>query len=275
MTLFPIDESDRKPLGSTREKISAIGVGTWAIRDPERMVEALTYAFTHGIDHVDTAEMYGNGSAEEVVGRAVKTVGRGNVFITTKLLPHRFRSPDLAVKAMRQSLSRLGVVEVDLVLIHWPDDKTSIRDQVRNLEELAERGYTRYIGVSNFNVGELKEALESTRKHDIVVDQVHYSVLHRERERELLPFTIEKKITIQSYTPIERGRVKRVQVLREIAEKYGKTTVQVALNYLISKPYVTAIPKSEKVERISEFIGAMGWRLSRDDIARIEESLPL
>ncbi|MCE4617962.1 MAG: aldo/keto reductase, partial [Desulfurococcales archaeon] len=138
MTLFPLDESDRKPVGSTGETISAIGIGTWAIRDADKMVEALVYAFTHGIDNVDTAEMYGNGFAEEVVGRAVRKVGRDNVFITTKLLPHRFRSPDLAVKALKQSLSRLGVIEVDLVLIHWPDDRTSITDQVRNLEVLAE-----------------------------------------------------------------------------------------------------------------------------------------
>lgn len=273
MTLFPLDESDRKPVGSTGEAISAIGIGTWAIRDADKMVGALVYAFTHGVDNVDTAEMYGNGFAEEVVGRAVRKVGRDNVFITTKLLPHRFRSPDLAVKALKQSLSRLGVIEVDLVLIHWPDDRTSIAEQVRNLEVLAERGYTRYIGVSNFTARDLEEALVSTKKYEIVVNQVHYSVLHRDPEENLLPVAIERRVTLQAYTPIERGRVKRLALLRELAEKYGKTPVQIALNYLISRPYVTAIPKSERTERIAEFIGAMGWRLSEEDIERIENTL--
>lgn len=273
MTLFPIDNSDRKPIGSTGETVSAIGVGTWAIRDPDRMVEALVYAFSNGIDNVDTAEMYGNGLAEEVVGRSVKRVGRDNVFITTKLLPHRFRSEDLAEKAMKRSLSRLGVDYVDLVLIHWPDNVAGIQDQIRSLEFLAEKGYTRYIGVSNFEASDLEEAISSTKKHEIVVDQIHYSVLYRHPEKTLLPLAIEKGITVQAYTPIERGRVNTIDLLKEIGEKYGKTPVQVALNYLISRPRVVAIPKSERVERIREFIGAMGWRLSSSDIELIEKSL--
>ncbi len=263
------DPSDRKPIGKTGETVSAIGIGTWAIRDPKSMEEALVYAFTQGIDNVDTAEMYGNGLAEEVVGRAVARVGRDSVFITTKLLPHRFRSPDTAVKAMKASLARLGVSYVDLVLIHWPDDLATVEAQVRALEELAERGLTRYIGVSNFNRSLLEEAIAAARKHEIVVDQVHYSVIHREVEESLLPFCVERGVTIQAYTPIERGRVADLAVIRELAVKYGKTPIQVALNYLISRPRVVAIPKTERKERVDEFLGAMGWRLSPEDVERI------
>lgn len=274
MPRYPVDESDRKPIGSTGETVSAVGLGTWAIRDPGGMVEALVYAFTRGIDHVDTAEMYGSGSAEEVVGRALREVGRGNVFITTKLLPHRFRSPDLAVKAARRSLSRLGVSHVDLLLIHWPDEYSTIPEQVRSLEVLAERGYARYIGVSNFDARQLSEALSSTRRHEIVVDQVHYSVIHRYPEVSLLPLAVERGVTLQAYTPIERGMAAGVPVVRLIAERIGRTPIQVALNYLISRPRVTAIPKTERVERVEEFIGAMGWRLSPRDIEVIEEGVP-
>jgi len=271
---LPLDASDRKPVGRTRETVSAIGLGTWAIRDPRAMEEALVYAFTHGIDNVDTAEMYGNGLAEEVVGRAVARVGRDNVFITTKLLPHRFRSPDAAEKAMRRSLERLRVNYVDLILIHWPDDLVPVEHQIAVLEGLVEKGYARYMGVSGFDKDLLERALGVTRKHEIVADQVKYSVLDRRIERSLLPFCVERGVTVQAYTPIERGRVADVEVLRTIAMKYGKTPVQVALNFLISRPRVVAIPKSERVERVKEFIGAMGWRLSPEDVALIESSLP-
>ncbi len=272
MALEP-DQSDRKPIGKTGETVSAIGVGTWAIRDPASMEEALVYAFTNGIDNVDTAEMYGNGLAEHVVGRAVARVGRDSVFITTKLLPHRFRSPDAAVKAARRSLERLGVKYADLILIHWPDDLAPIDTQIRSLEALAEAGLTRYVGVSNFDRSLLEEAIAAAKKYEIVVDQVHYSVYYREPERELLPYCVEKGVTIQAYTPIERGRVADIPIVRELAAKYGKTPIQVALNYLISMPRVVAIPKSERVERIKEFIGAMGWRLSREDIEAIRRGV--
>ena len=264
-----IDTSDRKEIGRTGETVSAIGIGSWAIRDRRKAVEALVYAFENGIDNVDTAEMYGDGEAERVVGEAIKAVGRDRVFVTTKLLPHRFRSRDAALKAARESLRRLGIQVVDLVLIHWPDYATPLEVQIRNLEAIAEAGLARYIGVSNFNAGLLEKALTLTRSHELVVDQVKYSILDRSVESDLLPLAVERGVTMQAYTPIERGRVAEVELIRELAEKYGRTPIQVALNYLISMPRVVAIPKSERVERVREFIGAMGWRLSREDIERI------
>ncbi len=267
---FPICYDDKKEIGRTGEKVSAIGLGTWNIRDPKAAVETLSYAIERGIDNIDTAEMYGDGTAEEIVGKVVERVGRENVFITTKLLPHRFRSRELAEKALKASLKRLGVEYVDLVLIHWPDSLTSIESQVRALEFLAERGLTRYIGVSNFDLVQLKEAMEATRKHEIVVDQVKYSVAYKQPELRLLPFAIEKGITIQAYTPIERGQVAASSILKKLGEKYNKTPVQIALNYLIARPRVIAIPKTEKKERVDEFVGAMGWRLSPEDIEFLE-----
>jgi len=270
MPKFPICYDDRKEIGNTGEKVSAIGLGTWNIRNPSAAIEALAYAVERGIDNIDTAEMYGDGAAEEIVGEVIKRVGRDRVFITTKLLPHRFRSKELAERALKASLKRLNVKYVDLVLIHWPDSLTSIESQIRSLEFLAERGLTRYIGVSNFDLLLLKEAVEATRKHDIVVDQVKYSVAYKQPENRLLPFAIERKITIQAYTPIERGQVAASSVLKKLGEKYNKTPVQVALNYLIARPRVIAIPKTEKKERVEEFIGAMGWRLSPEDIEMLE-----
>ncbi len=262
MTRYPIDPSDRKPVGKSGETVSAIGIGTWAIRDYRRAEETLVEAVESGIDLIDTAEMYGWGLAEELVGRVVSRVGRGRVFITTKLLPERFRSLEEAEKAAKASLSRLGVRSVDLLLIHWPDPYTPIERQVRVLESLWERGYARYIGVSNFDARQLQEALQATKRAEISVDQVHYSVLHKRLvEEELLPLALKEGVTIQAYTPLERCAVSKHPIVRRVAEELGKTPVQVALNYLISRPRVVAIPKTERRDHLREILGAMGWRL--------------
>ncbi len=268
---FPIDFNDVKPLGKTREYISAIGIGTWSIRNYDLAEEALIHAIEIGLNVIDTAEMYHDGLAERLVGRVVRKVGRDRVFIITKLLPHRFRSPEKAIKAAEESIRRLGVEYVDLILIHWPDPLTPIERQVKALEAIAMRGLTRYIGVSNFDRQELEIAIHSTSKYEIVLDQVKYSVLDKNVEYELLPYAIRVGITVQAYTPIERGRVNYMQKIIEIAYKYGKTPVQIALNYLISRPRVIAIPKSERRERIEEFRGALGWRLNPEDIEELEK----
>ena len=264
--MLPADPSDRKPIGRTGEHVSAIGLGTWAIRDYRGALRAYVEAVSLGIDNVDTAEMYDNGGAERFVGELVRTVGRTRLFITTKLLPQRFRSRDSAVKAAKLSLERLGVKEADLILIHWPDDLAPIEEQARNLEALAEEGLTRYIGVSNFTLEELERARSALKKNDIVVNQVKYSILDRGIEEDMLPYAVREGITIQAYTPLERGAVLRVGKLEEIAAKYNKTPVQVALNYLIARPRVIAIPKAEKVEHVREIAGALGWRLKEEDI---------
>ena len=267
MSVVALDPSDRKPIGRSGETVSAIGLGTWAIRDYRRALQAYIEGVRLGIDNIDTAEMYDSGGAERFVGELVKAVGRTSIFITTKLLPQRFRSRESAVKAAKLSLERLGVREVDLILIHWPDDLAPIEEQARNLEALALEGLTRYIGVSNFTLDELRRAREALRKHDIVVNQVKYSIVDRAVEQDLLPYAVKEGITIQAYTPLERGAVLNSRKVRELAEKYGKTPVQVALNYLISKPRVVAIPKAERVEHVREIVGAMGGRMGEEDIA--------
>ena len=265
--MLPLDPEDRKEIGRTGERVSAIGLGTWGVRDRERARKAIIRAVEIGIDLIDTAEMY---STEEVVGSAVKEVGRENAFITTKLMPEHFINPYKAIKAAKLSLKRLDMGYADLVLIHWPHEFVPIEQQVKSLERIAEEGLSRYIGVSNFDLEELERAVKSTKRNEIVVNQVKYSVLDKRIERDILPYCIEKGITVQAYTPIERGRVTKVQLIREIARRNGKTEVQVSLNYLISKPRVTAIPKSERIEGVEEFRGAMGWRLSSEDIHLIE-----
>jgi len=220
---------------------------------------------------IDTAEMYGSGAAEELVGKVVRRFSRDEVFVVTKLMPQHFIDSFEAVRAARASLRRLGLDYADLILIHWPYYYVPISRQVKALEAIASEGLTRYIGVSNFTREELEEAIYATSKYDIVINQVKYSVLDKRVEDDLLKYCIENRVTIQAYTPIERGRVNDIEVIKRVAGKYGKTPVQVALNYLISRPYVTAIPKSERKERIEEFKGALGWRLEPHDIEVLEK----
>ena len=268
---FPIDTNDRKPIGRSGETVSAIGLGTWAIRDYRMAEEVLAAAPSYGIDNIDTAEMYGSGAAEELVGRVIRRVGREAYFITTKMLPHHLRSRDEVLKAARASLRRLGLPYVDLFLIHWPEPTLPISTQVRNFEAVYEEGLARYIGVSNFSVREMRIAMESLKSAEIVANQVHYSILAKDVEHDLLREAIKEGVTIQAYTPLERGEVAEHPVVREVARKVGKTPIQVALNYLISRPRVVAIPKTERIEHLREIAGAMGWRLDEEDMKLLEE----
>ena len=272
MPRFPIDTSDWKTIGS--DKVSAIGLGTWAIRSPQRAVETLIEAIETGmINLIDTAEMYGDGASERIVGEVIRRVGRDRVFVTTKMLPSRLWSEERIEAAARASLERLGVREVDLFLIHWPAPGIPIAEQVRRFEKIVYgKGYARYIGVSNFNARELEEAVHATTMTEIVVDQVHYSVLTRTEAEEILELILRENlgVTIQAYTPLERGAVARNKVVKEIAEKYGKTPIQVALNFLISRPQVVAIPKTEQKQHLREILGALGWRLASEDIEKLE-----
>ncbi|MEL9999989.1 MAG: aldo/keto reductase [Desulfurococcaceae archaeon] len=264
------DLSDYKYIGS--DKVCAIGIGTYGIRSYDKAFDAFIYAITHGVNVIDTAEMYDAGRAEEFVGKIIKEVGRDAVFVTTKMLPDRLDDKEKIVKAAEGSLRRLEIPYVDLFLIHWPNERISIQQQVQNFEVLAERGLTRYIGVSNFDLAQLRISIQSTRKHEIVVNQVHYSVLNRLYvEKELLPYCVQNGITLQAYTPLERGSIIRNPVLVSVASKYGKTPIQVALNYIISHKNVIAIPKSEKVEHVQEILGSLGWRLDLGDLNYIKK----
>jgi diketogulonate reductase-like aldo/keto reductase len=264
------DLSDYKYIGS--DKVFAIGLGTYNIKSYDKALDAFIYAITRGVNLIDTAEMYDSGRAEEFVGQIVKHVGRSSVFITTKILPSRLVDRDQVLKAAHESLRRLGVSSVDLILIHWPNENMSITEQVRNFEVVYEYGLARYIGVSNFDLAQLREAIEATRKAEIVVNQVHYSVLTRHYvEKELLPYCVEKGITLQAYTPLERGSVVVNPIIVKVARKYSKTPIQVALNYLISHKSVVAIPKSENINHVQEILSSAGWRLKVEDLEYIKK----
>ena len=265
---------DLKRIGD--ERVTAIGMGTWGIggkespdysRDGES-IEALRHGLEMGINLIDTAEFYGAGHSEELVGEAIKGFEREELFIVSKVWPTHF-GYESAKKAAKASARRLGTY-IDLYLLHWPvDDFGRIKETLHALEELVDEGLIRYIGVSNFDLELLKRSQEAMRKYEIVANQVKYSLRDRWPETSgLLDYMKRERIALMAYTPLEKGSLARNPCLAEIGRPYGKTAAQVALNYLIWEENVVAIPKAGSKAHLEENFGAMGWRLSKEDRER-------
>jgi diketogulonate reductase-like aldo/keto reductase len=269
-----------KELGKTGEKIPALGLGTWGIggfsypdySNDELAIEIIRFAVEIGMNFIDTAEMYGAGHSEELVGEAIKGI-RDKVFIATKVLPTNFRYEDV-IKACERSLRRLKTSYIDLYQLHWPNPSIPIEETMRAMERLANEGKIRYIGISNFSVEETIEAMNALSKYEIVSNQVEYSLLVRDIEKDLLDFCRKNKITVIAYSPLARGELlkgKYYEFLSKIGKKYNKTAAQVALNWLIIKENVVAIPKAFSKAKIVENMGAYGWKLSDEDLKAIDE----
>ena len=221
---------------------------------------------------IDTAEVYGSGRSEEVVGEAIKGL-REKVFIATKVLPQNVKYDDL-ITAAERSLRRLEVATIDLYQIHWPSSSIPIGESMRAMEHLVDLGKIRYIGVSNFSVKETEEAQEALSKYGLVSNQVEYSLSERRVETDLLPYCQRERITVIAYTPLARGAFlqgRGGEELAQMGKRYAKTSIQVALNWLLSKPGVTTIPKSSKIDHLEENFGAVGWKLSDSDLAHLDE----
>ncbi len=253
------------------EEVPVLGLGTWGMgggfwtRDTSRDAEeiaALRRGIELGATLIDTAEMYGAGHAEELVAEAIKGFPREELFIVTKLWPSH-ASADQVEKAARASAKRLGTY-IDLYLLHAPAD-VPICETMRAMERLIDLGIVRFIGLSNFGVEAIEEARSCLSKTDVAAVQNRHSLLYRRDERTVIPYAERNGMMYMAYTPLEKGRLARDPFLAEIGRRYGKTAAQVALNWQIGLPPVVTIPKASKVKHVEENVGAMGWRLSRED----------
>jgi diketogulonate reductase-like aldo/keto reductase len=241
-------------------------------RDPEaRAIEALRLGIDLGMPLIDTAEMYGNGRAEEIVGRAIQGRSHAGLFIVSKVLPSN-ASYDGTRKACEHSLKRLGIDRLDLYLLHWPGSHP-IGETMRGLESLVRDGMTRLIGVSNFDAGELADAVRALRNEPLAVNQVLYHLGDRGIERRLIPYCREQGIVVMGYSPFGHTGFRQGRVLAEVAARNGKTVRQIVLNFL-TRDGVFAIPKSGNPQHVRENAGGQGWRLSNDDITTIDRAFP-
>ncbi len=268
-----------KELNKTGVKIPAIGIGTWGIggyltpdySKDEEAVKALKKGIELGMYLIDTAEMYGGGHCEEIVGEAIKYFPREEVFIVTKVLPENLRYNDL-INSFQKSLRRLNTDYIDLYLIHAPNPNIPIKETMSAMEKLVEEGILKFIGVSNFNIFQIEEAKKYLRRIDIVVNQVEYSLVERRIERDLIAYCLKNNITVMAYCPLAKGILPKNELLKQIGIKYGKTSAQVALNWLIQKENVVAIPKALNTEHLKENAQATGWRLTEEDLQLINKN---
>ncbi|MDE0214447.1 MAG: aldo/keto reductase [Deltaproteobacteria bacterium] len=262
-----------KTLGRTEVQVPEIGLGVWQYRGG---VEPLRHGIELGANLIDTAEMY---RTEDVVGEAVQGM-RERVFIASKVSGDHL-GYDQVLRAADASLRRLGIDCIDLYQVHWPSRSTPIEETMRAMGTLVDTGRIRFIGVSNFSTEELEEARAALSHHPIVSNQVLYNLRRREIERTLMPYCQRHGVTIIAYTPLDSGRLaagrglfssRGAKVLQELAEAHRKTAAQVALNWCISHDGVIAIPKSDSVSRTAENCGASDWRLSAEDMARLDRA---
>jgi len=271
-------------LGNTN--IPVLGLGTWEIgggmsRDTSRDSEgiaAIKKAIELGYTHIDTAEMYGAGHSEELIGFAISDFDRESLFITTKVLPEHLHYDDV-IKSAEGSLKRLETDYIDLYLIHIPNPKIPIKETMQAMDLLVRQKKIRFIGVSNFSVEQLKEAGEYT-ENKIVNNQIEYNLLTRHSgmynvniESEIIPYCQENDIIITAWKPLVKGELfrKKNKLLEELAPKYNKTIGQIAINWLISKKNIITIPKSTNTEHLKENLGALGWKLGAEDMKRLDE----
>jgi diketogulonate reductase-like aldo/keto reductase len=259
-----------RPFGVAGVDVAVIGQGTWGMGESRRAerdeIAALRLGIELGMTHIDTAEAYGDGGAERVVAQAIAG-RRAEIFITTKVWPDN-ASYAGTLRACERSLRRLRTSYIDLYLLHWPSHHP-IEGTMRAMEELVRRGLIRFIGVSNFDVTQLKAAQAALTRERLVCNQVLHHLRDRRIERDLLPSCEKHDMAVVGYTPLARGGFHR-GVIAEIAKKYGRTPRQVALNFLTRRPSLFTIPKASRAEHVRENAAALDFRLSPDDLEVID-----
>ena len=268
-----------KKLGKKHTEIPAIGQGCMGIGgylskdtiNDDKDVKALRLGIKLGMTLIDTAEEYGDGRAEEIVGMAIRGI-RDKVFIATKFSPEH-NSYNNILNSVENSLLRLKTDYIDLYQVHWPNPQIPIEQTMRAMEQLVKQGKIRYIGVSNFYLKELKDARASLLENAIVSVQVEYSLFERNIENSILPYCESEGITTIAYSPLNQGQIagddKKTKALEMIANRYNRTIAQVALNWLISHPSVIAIPKATSPIHIRENASAADFELSVEDFKEI------
>jgi diketogulonate reductase-like aldo/keto reductase len=243
-------------------KIPAIGLGTWELRGRAcaRLVEQ---ALKLGYRHIDTAQVYEN---EREVGEGLRTSGvrREDVFVTTKVWTTHFAPNDL-VRSTKESLAKLRLSEVDLLLLHWPNPQVPLSETLGALARVREIGMVRHIGVSNFTVALIEEAVAACPA-PLVCDQVEYHpYLDQTKVREACA---RHGMGLVAYSPVAKGRIKDDATLTRIGRAHGKTAAQVCLRWLVQQN-VAAIPRTSRIERLSENIDIFDFALSDEEMAEI------
>src|SRR5262245_3025292 len=272
--------TSRRRFGPMPDEVPIVGQGTWQMAEGRRSateIAALRAGIARGLTHIDTAELYGSGSAEELIAEAIKGMPRRELFIVSKVLPHN-ASHRGTLRACEQTLRRLGTDYLDVYLLHWRGG-TPLAETVGALEELVAQGKIRALGVSNFDVADLEEAQSLLHKHPIACNQVLYNLGQRHIDADLVPYCAKHDIAVVGYSPFGHGRFPPSRaagrVLEAVAARHGATPAQVALAFLAREPPLFTIPKAGTVAHAEENAGALGLALTADEIAEIDAACPI
>jgi diketogulonate reductase-like aldo/keto reductase len=257
------------------ERVPALGQGTWHMGENRRRATEEAAAVRLGIELgmtlIDTAEMYGNGGAEEMVARAAEGL-RDDLFIVSKVYPHNASSAGV-VAACERSLARLRTDRIDLYLLHWRGS-IPLAETLAGFEQLLRDGKIRHYGVSNFDRADMAEWVALNGGQTVAADQVLYNLSRRGPEWDLLPWCRERGIAIMAYTPLGQGSLLHDRTLAEIAHRRNATTAQVALAWLLRQEGVIVIPKAARLEHVRDNRGALDVVLTEEDLLALDRAFP-
>ena len=255
--------------------VPALGLGTWHMGEDPRQasqeVEALRHGLDEGLTLIDTAEMYAEGGAEEIVGEAIAG-RRDEVFLVSKVYPWN-ASREGTIAACERSLARMRTDRLDLYLLHWRGEHP-LAGTVEAFETLREAGKIGAWGVSNFDLADMEELMEVPGGGNCVANQVLYNLSRRGVEYDLLPWCQHRGIAVMAYSPIEQGSLARNETLIHIAKAYQATPAQVALAFLLERDGVIAIPKSSHPQRVTENREAADLDLTDEDLDALDAAFP-
>jgi diketogulonate reductase-like aldo/keto reductase len=253
------------------ERVPAFGMGTWYMGDdPARRpaeVAALRFGLDAGVRLIDTAEMYGEGGAEEVVGEAIAG-RRDEVFVVSKVYPHNASRKGVAA-ACERSLRRLKTDRIDLYLLHWRGN-VPFADTIAGFEVLRSAGKIRHWGVSNLDTGDMEELWSASGA--VQADQLLYNLTRRGIEWELLPWLRARRIPLMAYSPIEQARLLKNRALVDFAKRHDMTAAQAALAWLLANDDVVVIPKASNPDHLKENLGALQIKLTAAQLAELDRA---
>jgi len=257
------------------ERVPALGIGTWRMGESRTAraeeIATLRLAIDLGAGLIDTAEMYGEGAAEALIGEAIHG-RRDEVFLVSKVHPHN-ASRAGATAACERSLLRLRTDHIDLYLLHWRGD-IPLAETLEAFIALQQQGKIRYYGVSNLDLGDMRELALLPGGRAVATDQVLYNLTRRGIEHDLLPWLRERHIPLMAYSPIEQGRLLGSRELAAFARRHDMTPAQAALAWLLAHDDVIAIPKTGRRERLKENVGALDHPLDAGALRELDRLFP-
>lgn len=259
----------------TGRDIPVLGQGTWRMGENSSQKDAEIAALRLGLDMgmslIDTAEMYGEGGAEEVVGEAIKN-RREQVYLVSKVYPHN-ASRKGSIAACERSLKRLKTDCIDLYLLHWRSS-IPLSETLEAFESLKEAGKIRDYGVSNFDADDMKKAIDLPNGKQIATNQVLYNLARRGIEWDLLPWSRQHNIPTMAYSPIEQKAILNNSVLKAVASRHNATPAQIALAWLLQQQGIIPIPKASNPEHVKENSAALDIQLTQEDLDELDKAFP-